>query len=1148
MTKRALLAAGGIFAVCALPVCGGDVPEKPGEYGLRLAAPTIVAPSGKRVERDDGPGREKRAQVNAEEIWFANRYSLRPADGVDPEARLPLRGVYVAQFRGPILKEWREALEASGARVLDYVQNYAYIIEVPEASSSDVAALAQSGLLRYLGPYPAEARIAWGLQQAAKSRPAGEDIEITARFFDVPSKAQKEAVSDILAVAKWEDDPVMPFARGSVKPGQLRRIAGLPFVKWVEEYVPGEPHNIEGSMSGGADRVVGWGTYDGTGIRVAVDDSGITRTGTKAECGVAGAAYHPDLGSGRIADQWDFENNDSNACDDDGHGTHTAGSIGGDGTNTSDWTGIAPGVTFLIYKDCCDNKGFGFGNFTDVLTQAALNDANVVANSWGGGNNDYNWASEAADNAVRGNWPGSDASPQYMNVTVSSGNDNDLCSRPGTGKNVIAVGAMRDGNWPYEGNDWCWCTNNGNCGAKGCTPSPSCGPDNYWPPTGRICFSNYGPVDTDGDGNYRIKPDVVAPGTRITSTAAVHMESPADLIDGFYVAYDGTSMSQPMAAGTVALMLDAYPGLEDWPERLKARLLATAVDLGNTDFYGHGMVDALHAVYDSSSLDTALWAGSTITLTGEEDDHIFTVSAGFAEVRVYLTWSDPATTTTEVVNDLNLRVYDDTAALVGSSLSLDDTVEYVRLTSGAAGSWRANVRGENVPQPDQKYGIIAVVVLNAPSRSLSASASAACLQPGQTFTISTTHSNTGYSVVGSQIQLDMPDNPLLFPLLDVDMTTGDAGRGHTFLESELWRDVPSNSYYLATGIVNQDVPRSATWNLQVDSGTADGTYDFYVYATAARESTISETVTVTVDGTEPGAVTDLDSTSHTLDTCSSDMSVTMTWTAALDGTGCGIDGYGIWWSVSAHGLPSAVKDIEEVTTYTETLAPSVSPYYFNIRSVDNAGNWASGYAWWGPFYLNVAPTAAITETCGNPNSVLDADPTGGTPPYTYLWSTGATTETISAPCGTGPYTVTVTGALGCSDTSAPVNTCPCNGGPLPEPDPVTAGDAKGNTWMVGNHDPATTQYYVYYNPLTSFGQALADDRYDNGATVANDCIAGWIDNLDGTATVTPTVGLDNSWLLVTAATGSPGSESTVGVDSAATERNTVGTWAPMCGP
>jgi hypothetical protein len=200
--------------------------------------------------------------------------------------------------------------------------------------------------------------------------------------------------------------------------------------------------------------------------------------------------------------------------------------------------------------------------------------------------------------------------------------------------------------------------------------------------------------------------------------------------------------------------------------------------------------------------------------------------------------------------------------------------------------------------------------------------------------------------------------------------------------------------------------------------------------------------------------------------------------------------------------------------------------------------------------VNALPAPTIDETCGNPSSTLDA----GAGYAAYLWNTtppggpkdGAKSQTISVPCGTvETYTVMVQDGNGCLGTSPPVNTCPCGG---PQPDIyLMADDPTGNDWMV-THDPATTQYYVYYNPLTSFGQPFADDVYDNGATVASDCIAGWADNFDGTATVTPTVGLDNSWLIITAATGAPGSESTPGYDSAGTERSTVGNWVPMCGP
>ncbi|TXB51432.1 SprB repeat-containing protein, partial [Phaeodactylibacter luteus] len=39
---------------------------------------------------------------------------------------------------------------------------------------------------------------------------------------------------------------------------------------------------------------------------------------------------------------------------------------------------------------------------------------------------------------------------------------------------------------------------------------------------------------------------------------------------------------------------------------------------------------------------------------------------------------------------------------------------------------------------------------------------------------------------------------------------------------------------------------------------------------------------------------------------------------------------------------------------------------------------------------------------------------GGQPPYSYLWSTGGTGSSIGG-LGAGPYTVTVTDALGCSE-------------------------------------------------------------------------------------------------------------------------------------
>lgn len=61
-------------------------------------------------------------------------------------------------------------------------------------------------------------------------------------------------------------------------------------------------------------------------------------------------------------------------------------------------------------------------------------------------------------------------------------------------------------------------------------------------------------------------------------------------------------------------------------------------------------------------------------------------------------------------------------------------------------------------------------------------------------------------------------------------------------------------------------------------------------------------------------------------------------------------------------------------------------------------------------------SAGITdEDCGNLDGVINLTATGGTSPYTFLWSTGQTTEDLTG-IAQGTYTVTVTDQNGCSAT------------------------------------------------------------------------------------------------------------------------------------
>jgi hypothetical protein len=95
-------------------------------------------------------------------------------------------------------------------------------------------------------------------------------------------------------------------------------------------------------------------------------------------------------------------------------------------------------------------------------------------------------------------------------------------------------------------------------------------------------FSARGPT---GDG--RRKPDILAPGEKITST--IPNEGSRRM--------DGTSMAAPHVAGAAALLMARHPELIGRPQRIKEILLKTATDLKREpNFQGAGLVDVLRAL------------------------------------------------------------------------------------------------------------------------------------------------------------------------------------------------------------------------------------------------------------------------------------------------------------------------------------------------------------------------------------------------------------------------------------------------------------------------------------------------------------------------------------------------------------------------
>ena len=298
--------------------------------------------------------------------------------------------------------------------------------------------------------------------------------------------------------------------------------------------------------------------YDGAGVGVAVIDSGVT-------------AWHDDLtyqGSNpkvkvvagqRTVKFVDFVNSRTTPYDDNGHGSHVAGIILGNGYDTGGArAGIAPAANLVSLKVLDDHGGGYISNVIAALEWAVTNKAlyNIrVINLSVGAAVTQSYTTDplclAAKRAV-------DAG---IVVVTAAGN---LGKNPITGK--VQYGAITaPGNAP-------WVLTVGAYSHEGTITRLD---DKMG------LFSSRGPTAID----FQAKPDVVATGVGIVSLAVqgstFYTTKTAYLLNGSiktsykpYLSLTGTSMAAPMVAGTVALMLQANPKLT--PNLVKAIIEYTA--------------------------------------------------------------------------------------------------------------------------------------------------------------------------------------------------------------------------------------------------------------------------------------------------------------------------------------------------------------------------------------------------------------------------------------------------------------------------------------------------------------------------------------------------------------------------------------------
>lgn len=139
--------------------------------------------------------------------------------------------------------------------------------------------------------------------------------------------------------------------------------------------------------------------------------------------------------------------------------------------------------------------------------------------------------------------------------------------------------------------------------------------------------------------------------------------------------------------------------------------------------------------------------------------------------------------------------------------------------------------------------------------------------------------------------------------------------------------------------------------------------------------------------------------------------------------------------------------------------------------------------------ISITGFNVVDEDCaGNNNGSITVSVGGGTPPYQYTWSNGATTSTIIA--GAGTYSVSITDANGCAPAvgSATINTSAQAATANAGPDQLvcmnaiasltgSGTNATTGTWSGGGGGFTGTGWNVYYQPTTSEFLAGGVDLY-----------------------------------------------------------------------
>ncbi len=511
-------------------------------------------------------------------------------------------GAYVVQVREGFSTDLGSVVSAAGGKVISYIPNRSWLVAADDASVARLAAAPEVGAVLPFQPY---FKLEPGLiPQAMSENPLVSTLRLVLTVLEADQARAALAGLGAQELHR-ERGPFGTLMTVDLPAAALADVARLPQVQLIEKWQPARLANDRtGVLLGVRTNSDDTGPYlglTGKDVLVNINDSGVD-------------ASHVDL-KGRVLTLPGATNSIGASIlkDTEGHGTHVAATIVGDGTGSVSLTappqgsvsnanfhGKAPGANLFILPIDLMGGPMQGDEYLQTRAASSTNRINpleplISNNSWGYIQYDYSSHSASYDAAVRDALPDLTGDQPILYVFAAgnegAGGDNglggfeDSIRSPGNAKNVITVGALESGrnltNSVIQ-------DTNGTFLAIGSSLFGTIDTNrndyitNF--PFAALTDTDYEVASFSGRGNVgvgtegdtgRFKPDVMAPGTFIISARSSAWDLTNDIPTNNAVFYylfkdltnetapyyryeNGTSMAAPAVSGLLALMQEFF--------------------------------------------------------------------------------------------------------------------------------------------------------------------------------------------------------------------------------------------------------------------------------------------------------------------------------------------------------------------------------------------------------------------------------------------------------------------------------------------------------------------------------------------------------------------------------------------------------------